>query len=474
MQVSVIPLTFARPSSDRCSAGGLEVKMAAVGAGWAVSAALALAAPAAAGPAAQSATIPAATTEWSMPAQIGQFDPALGELRSIGFGLTGTLRGTIGVESLDRLPSSVDAGISSTVSLLGPGGSPAILGVAPGVAASADLAGFDGRIDFAGASGRTFAGLAATRSARTTDTVGAPGARLPTAPFIGTGRVALPVTASATASLAGPLDLAARMRAAAGAKVAVEYATASPRQPGGDVSGSFIASSFTLGMVAVAPLVAEHTAVQTRALSAQRGDWVRTVAFDRFDPSLGTLVSADIELSGKARTRLSVLNAGAGTGAYDVDRTVAFNLLRPDGTSLGSAVAQSTRSGMLDPDRGAHRFSRPFGATSTDTLVAAADLSAATPPDLALFSGLGEVSLELEALGTLLADLPSNADLLSSAVEGSVVTLSYTYLPGIDAAAAAAPEPSTLALLAWPLAVFVALLGRARQPARAVARRRRR
>jgi hypothetical protein len=455
----------------------LEVKMAALRAGWAVSAALALAAPAVAGPAARSAAIPAATTEWSMPAQIGQFDPVLGELRSIGFGLTGTLRGTIGVESLDPLPSTVDAGISSTVNLFGPGGSRSILSVAPSVGASDDLAGFDGRIDFAGASGRTFARLSAAQSARTAYTVGAPGALFPTAPFIGAGTVALPVTASATASLAGSLDLAARMRAAAGAEVALEYGAASPRQPGGDASGSFIASSFTLGMVAVAPLVAEHTAVQTRALSAQRGDWVRTVAFDRFDPSLGTLVSADIELSGKARTRLSVLNAGGGTGAYDVDRTVAFNLLRPDGTSLGGAVAPSTRSGVLDPDRGPHSFSRPFGATSTDTLVAAAELSAAAPADLALFSGLGEVSLELEALGTLLADLPGNADLLSSAVEGAVVTLSYTYLPDADAVAAvaaAAPEPGTLALLAWPLVGLAALLGCARQPARAVARRRRR
>jgi hypothetical protein len=429
-----------------------------------------------AGPATQSATIPATATDWSLPASVGRFDRSLGTLASIGFGLTGTLRGTIGVESLDMLPSAVNAGITSTISLFGPGGSPAILSVAPVVGAGAVLAPFDGRIDFTGASGRTFSGLAATQSAHTTYAAGAAGSLLALAPFIGTGTVTLPVTTAATASLAGPLGLAARMRAAAGAAVAVEYGAAASR-PVVDTGGGLLAGGFTLGMTIVPPLGAEHTAAQTRTLSGEPGDWVRTVAFDRFDRSLGTLVSADIELSGTAKTRLSVRNTGAGVGAYDVDRMVAFDLRRPDGASLGAASAQSTRSGTLDSDAGTQDFSRPFGATSADTLLATAVLSAATPADLALFSGLGEVSLELTAIGTLLADLPGNADLLSSAIESAILTLSYTYLPGaeaVGAAAAAAPEPGTLALLACPLVAVAALLGHARQPARVLARRRRR
>jgi hypothetical protein len=62
--------------------------------------ALSGAASALAGPATPSAIIPATATSWSIPADVGQFDPSTGTLQSISLGLTGTLRGTIGVESL--------------------------------------------------------------------------------------------------------------------------------------------------------------------------------------------------------------------------------------------------------------------------------------------------------------------------------------------------------------------------------------
>ncbi|MGA8551282.1 MAG: choice-of-anchor E domain-containing protein, partial [Stellaceae bacterium] len=169
----------------------------------------------------QTATIPLAATDWSKTAQIGQFDASLGNLQSISFGLTGTLQGSIGVENLDPSPTTVDGGISSTIALSAPGAGQ-VLSVTPQISANANLAGFDGKIDFAGASGRTFSGLTNTQSATTTYTVGAPGPQLPTAPFIGAGKVALPVTASAGAALSGPLDLAARTQSAAGAAVTVK------------------------------------------------------------------------------------------------------------------------------------------------------------------------------------------------------------------------------------------------------------
>ncbi len=439
--------------------------------------ALSGAASALAGPATPSATIPATATSWSIPADVGQFDPSTGTLQSIGLGLTGTLRGTIGVESLDAMPGTVGAGIASTISLFSPGGGPAILSVAPAVGASADLAAYDGKTDFSGASGRTFSGLSATQSAQTTYIVGAPGLQIPTAPFIGKGTVALPMTASANASLAGPLNLAARTQAAAGANVSVQYGAASSQPIAGVGAGIDFGS--TLGLVNLPPFGVQHTAVQTRTLSDQVGNWTRGVAFDRFNPSLGTLIGADIALSGDATTRLSVQNTGAGGGAYKVDRTVTFDLLRPDRTSLGSVAAQSTRSGMLDPFSGADDFTAPFGTTTSDTLLSpTAAISAATGTDLSLFSGLGVLSLELDAVGTLLADLPGSADLLSTAMEGAIVSLSYSYLPGAASAgavAAAVPEPSSLALLALWLASFRVLHGQARlAAARALVRRRRR
>ena len=87
----------------------------------------------------QTATIPLAATDWSSAAEIGQFDPSLGNLQSISFGLSGTVEGSIGVENLDPVPSTAYGGISSTIALSAPGAGQ-VLSVTPYVGASANLA----------------------------------------------------------------------------------------------------------------------------------------------------------------------------------------------------------------------------------------------------------------------------------------------------------------------------------------------
>jgi hypothetical protein len=424
-----------------------------------------VAGPAAAGTVTETATIPMTATDWSSNAEIGQFDPSLGTLQDIGFGLTGTVQGSIGIENLEPVSTTVYGGISSTVTLSAPGAGQ-VLAVTPYVGASANLAAFDGKIDFLGASGRTFSGLANTQSATTTYTVGAPGPQIATAPFIGTGKVALPVTASATAGVSGPLDLAARTQAAAGAAVTVKYgaSSASSGGGGGTFAGSVVtdlsSDRFAFGVIGV-----EQTAVQTRTLSDQNGDWTRDVTFNPFDTALGTLLSANLTLSGNVKASLSVQDTGRTAGSYDVDQSVGFSLLGPKGQSLDSATAASTQSGSLKPIAGADNFTKPFGTTIDDTILSSLDaFSDEATADLAFFSGADPVTLAVEAFGILSAELPGSADLLSSGLEGAQVTLSYTYLPGADPpadpplaadlATPAVPEPGSLALLSFALAGF--------------------
>jgi hypothetical protein len=401
-----------------------------------------------AGSPAQAASIAPTATNWALSAQAPQFDPALGNLQDIGFTLTGTLTGAIGVESIEILPSTVAAGISSTINLFAPGGGP-VLSVAPAVSAGPSLSGFDGKIDFGGASGRTFAGLSATQTAQTTYTIGMPGPQIPTAPFVGTGTVALPVTATANASLAGPLNLAARTQAAAGAEVSVQYGTAGSAPSSGGPS----AVTITMNHPPIPPFQlfgVEHTPVQTVLLADQPGNWTQDLTVGRFDPALGTLVSADLGLQGHVTAGLSLQNTGVGAAAYDVNRSVTFDLQRPGGTSLLQALAGFERSGSLDSSAAVDDFSGPFGTTFTDDFLSPlAEFSADSLSDLALFTGSGSLTLQLEAIGLLLADVPGSADLLSSAIEGAQLTLSYSYLPaaGVAATAAAVPEPSGAGLL---------------------------
>ena len=176
----------------------------------------------------------------------------------------------------------------------------------------------------------------------------------------------------------------------------------------------------------------QHTAIQTRTLSDQNGDWTRNVTFNPFNNALGTLVSADLTLSGDAKAK----PVGAGYRPHrrllqcPANRPV-FDLLKPGGTLLDTATAASDLSGALASFHGTDMFTEPFGTTTDDDIPRLAWRLSPTEyaPDLAFFSGPDPVSLAVQAIATLSAELPGSADLLSSGLEGAQVTLSYTYLP---------------------------------------------
>ncbi len=111
------------------------------------------------------------------------------------------------------------------------------------------------------------------------------------------------------------------------------------------------------------------------------------------------------------------------------------------------------------------KFTKPFGTTTTDTILSPLDaFSDEAKTDLAFFSGPSPLNLAVDAITSLSAQLPGSADLLSSALEGAQVSLSYTYVPSAapavhsmalaQLAVAAVPEPGSLALLSFAVAGF--------------------
>lgn len=166
-------------------------------------------------------TIPLTATDWDQQLSLPRFDPAFGILTEIEFLLTGKVNGTAKIENLDAAAALVIAESNATVQLQRPDGT-FITMATPIGSRSAQLAAFDGTIDFAGASGTIISGIDGIDiSERTVLT-------MPTdlVAFTGADVIALQVntTGASTASGAGNLGLSFSTMVSAAITVTYHFA----------------------------------------------------------------------------------------------------------------------------------------------------------------------------------------------------------------------------------------------------------
>ena len=159
-------------------------------------------------------------TNWSSTVTIPKFNSALGNLTSIEFYLDGYVEGSAKFESEDLEPTVVTMDLSAMLKLFRPNNT--LLVVTIPVALTLDNASaFDGIIDYAGTSGKSYTGLNASKTESTTSSP--PSSDL--ALFTGTGNIILPVsgTGASTGSGAGNLNLKFSTSASAIARVKYYY-----------------------------------------------------------------------------------------------------------------------------------------------------------------------------------------------------------------------------------------------------------
>jgi uncharacterized repeat protein (TIGR01451 family) len=164
----------------------------------------------------QTLQFPAAQTDFSVSRLVNQFDPGLGQLVSVEIFHNGTITSTIKVENTSSTsPASINATVSGTLKLTGPGFS-SDLDLSAN-AGSFNASSFDQIMDFGGNSGFTFAPKSASGSKQTTLTGTA------MTGFIGTGTVSLTEDARATSYANGGGNLAALLTSNGQSDVKVVY-----------------------------------------------------------------------------------------------------------------------------------------------------------------------------------------------------------------------------------------------------------
>ncbi len=108
----------------------------------------------------QTFVVPDTITDWAGTIAADQFDPALGTLEAVSLQLIGDLNSSVAIENLGSVESgfSVDQAASITLDLPG---TTEVVTPSPNPD-SGTLGGFDGSIDFSGASGQTLSGIVST------------------------------------------------------------------------------------------------------------------------------------------------------------------------------------------------------------------------------------------------------------------------------------------------------------------------
>ncbi len=163
-------------------------------------------------------TFAMSTTNWSGQLEIPLFDPSLGTLTGIHFFLEGNVLGNVQFESLDAEPTTVETYLQAEITLSRPDLSTIVV-TTPVADNSDDVDAFDGVIDFAGPSGRSYFGLAAYASTG----VDSPPPASDLALFTGVGSIFLPIAAAGTSSATGAGNLITIFNTQAEATATVTY-----------------------------------------------------------------------------------------------------------------------------------------------------------------------------------------------------------------------------------------------------------
>lgn len=276
-------------------------------------------------------TIALQRTDWAETMTFPRFDPAQGVLIAIDFKLEGGLEGSAKFESLDSENATITVGMAAQVDLQRPDGS-LITKANPEAAVTAEITSFDGAIDYAGGSGRTFERLIGLDIAET-DLFTTPTDLLL---FTGLGVIDLPVRASGASRGEGAGNLALSYRTTASALVHVTYIYTAP---------AIVLKKYTNGEDAdetPGPLIENGQPVTWTYVITNTGS-VALVEINVIDDQEGAVLTCPSTTLAAGASMTCTLTGVAAAGQYTNTATVTGKT-PPDGVNPPRTVTDSDPS----------------------------------------------------------------------------------------------------------------------------------
>jgi hypothetical protein len=188
----------------------------------------------------------------------------------------------------------------------------------------------------------------------------------------------------------------------------------------------------TLLVAALATLPARAgTLCQTRAVQPTPTNWVSSMTFQKFDPSLGVLTSVSLQLTGTVQGSVSLESTDTGPTTIQTNYQAFLTVQRPDLTTLVAVAPSTNFSDNLGPADGMLDFGGVSGTQHLGIALSQMVTVTAPPPasDLTLFSGAGTITLPV--IGTASSTSIGSGNLITQFISsaGATAVLCYEYAP---------------------------------------------
>ena len=235
-------------------------------------------------------------------------------------------------------------------------------------------------------------------------------------------------------------------------------------------TSAIVAASILLAV----PIVSRAGSISVSASTTGTGgssyaatDFDQALSVSRFDPTLGTLTSIDVAMTGRIEGTARFENLDAAPARITADLSARITLSGPNAASLVTVLPTLTFVSDVAANDGSIDFGGAAGRTFAGVRQSQADSlrgdSAAA--DLALFTGTGSIGLEVRTVGASSATGAGNLATSFQTLAEADLTVTYHFdaapLPTTLTAAdltstTATPEPSTMILAGVGLAVGLA------------------
>lgn len=178
------------------------------------------------------------------------------------------------------------------------------------------------------------------------------------------------------------------------------------------------------------------------SISLSSTNWTDALSVPLFDPALGTLTSIEFNLSGHVEGSALFESLDASPATVTMDLQAEIELQRPDFSTITTVIPVANTVDNVAAYDNVLDFGGTSGRTYAD-LTGDDSINFTSPPplsDLALFTGIGTISLPITATGASAASGAGNLITQFSTSASAEASVTYIY--------EVIPEPASLSLLA--------------------------